>query len=43
VIKPAIFVLNIAMGHKGYPSHYFYSVRENLFILAADLPVVGDG
>jgi hypothetical protein len=41
VIKPAIFVLNIAMGHKGCP--YFYSARENLFILDADLPVVGDG
>jgi hypothetical protein len=29
------------MGHKGYP--YFYSGRENLFILDADLPVAGDG
>jgi len=43
VIKPAIFVLNIAMGHKGCPDYYFYSARENLFILDADLPVVGDG
>jgi len=43
VIKPAIFVLNIAMGHKGCPGYYFYLARENLFILDIDLPVVGDG
>jgi len=43
VIKPVIFFLNIAMVHKGCPGRYFYSARENLFILDADLPVVGDG
>jgi hypothetical protein len=43
VIIPAIFVLNITMGHKDCPRHYFYSARENLFILDTDFPVVGDG
>jgi hypothetical protein len=43
MIKPAIFVQNIALGHKDCPGHYFYSAKENLFILDIDLPVIGDG
>jgi hypothetical protein len=43
VISLAIFVLNAASGHKGYPGWYFYSGKENLFILDVDLLVVGDG
>jgi len=43
VLKPAIFVQNIDLGDKDCPHHYFYSARENLFILDVDLPVVGDG
>jgi len=39
----AIFVLNDTMGHKASSRWYFYSTKENLFILDIVLLVVGDG
>jgi hypothetical protein len=39
----AIFFQNTTMGHKVSSLCYFYSTKENLFILDSVSLVVGDG